>query len=57
MVLRITGGKNKSLHVEATRALDVHEVGVGGLDKSLQLVLLGLLFGGRITEIVDLFKR
>ena len=46
----------RNLHVVAARASNVHEVGVGGLNKALQLVLLGLLFSRRITEIVDLHR-
>ena len=42
------------LHVEATRASDVHKIAVGGLNKTLQLVLLGLFLSRRITEIVHL---
>ena len=40
--------------MEATGALNIHEITVGGLDKALKLVLLGFFFSSRITEIVDL---
>ena len=42
------------LHVEATRALHIHEITIRSLDKTLQLVLLSLFFSGRVAEIVDL---
>ena len=45
------------LHVEATRAADIHEIAVGSLNKSLQLVLLSLVFSRRIAEIVDLYDK
>ena len=53
MVLYITD-TDLSLHVEATRAADIHEIAVRSLNKSLQLVLLSLVFGRRIAEIVHL---
>ena len=53
MVLRITDDARKQ-HVEATGALHIHKVAVRSLNKTLQLVLLGLFFSSRITEIVHL---
>ena len=42
------------LHLEAARALNIHEVTVGSLNKALKLMLLSFFFSSRITEIVDL---
>lgn len=36
---------------EAAGALDVHEVGVGALYQSLELVRLMLLLGGRVEKV------
>ena len=44
------------LHVEATRASNIHEIAVRGLNESLQLVLLSLFLGRRITQIVHLHE-
>ena len=52
-MLRIIGDERER-HAEATRALHIHKVAVGSLNKTLQLVLLGLFFSSRITEIVHL---
>jgi hypothetical protein len=38
-------------NLEAPWALDVHEEAIGALHKTLKLVGLCLLFGGRIQEI------
>ena len=46
-----------SLHVEATRASNIHEIAVRGLNESLQLVLLSLFISSGITEIVDLYDH
>ncbi|KAJ8575459.1 hypothetical protein ON010_g3753 [Phytophthora cinnamomi] len=43
--------------VEAARALDVHEVRVGGLYEAAQLVLGGLLGGGRVQKVTRLSER
>ena len=40
--------------MQASRALDIHKIAVRGLDKALQLMLLGFFFSSRITEIVHL---
>jgi len=38
--------------LEAAGALDVHEEGVGRLDETLELVLAGLVLGGRVQQVV-----
>ena len=38
--LRTLPQKIKNIHVEASLAFDIHEEGVGGLNKALELVLL-----------------
>ena len=40
------GGK-----VRRTRALDIHEIRVGGLHKTLELVAALLVLGGRVKEV------
>jgi len=55
-VLQISRPTNNAVHVEATRASDIHEIAVRSLNQSLQLVLLSLFLGRRITEIVDLYN-
>jgi len=37
--------------VEASRALDIHEVGVGRLHEPLQFVRAAFVFGGRVEQI------
>lgn len=49
---------NARIHLEAARALDVHEEAVGLLDQALELVQLGLIGSGRGEQVVvDLRKR
>lgn len=44
-------GHEETRKTTLTRALNVHEVRVGGLHKTLELVLLSLVFGGGVEEI------
>ena len=41
----------------AARALDVHEVGVRMLNKSLQLVLAFLILGSRVQQVLSKLKK
>lgn len=43
--------------VEASRAFNIHEEGVGGLDQSFELVLALLVSEGRVAEILRHFYR
>jgi hypothetical protein len=43
---------NKCSHLEATRALNVHEEAVGALNETLELVVLGFSSSGGVKQIL-----